>query len=65
MKKSVLLLKSNTDFFVFSPTFTNFIAENKTLKSIDKTAKPLGIVTVDMDKLGLKDVVKDNTALNV
>jgi hypothetical protein len=30
-----------------------------------KTAKPLGIVTVDMDKLGLKDVVKDNTALNV
>ena len=30
-----------------------------------KTAKPLGIVTVDMDKLGLKDVIKDNTALNV
>ena len=35
MKKSVLLPKSKADFFVFSLTFTNFIAEYKTLKSLD------------------------------
>lgn len=30
-----------------------------------KTAKPLGIVDVDIDKMGLKDVKEDKSALNV
>ena len=30
-----------------------------------KTAKPLGIVEIDLDKLGIRDVQKDSSALNV
>ena len=30
-----------------------------------KSAKPLGIVDIDMDKIGLKSVGKDTSALNV
>jgi hypothetical protein len=30
-----------------------------------KTAKPLGIVDVDLDKIGLRAVKEDSSALNV